>query len=94
MKACRYLYHESAIFRQRRRHVINRHMPTTTRVPTVDERPLLVARETFGPLAMSDTTGYELIRLKKFPLPVRKVGGRWMVNTRDLRNYLGLDQND
>jgi hypothetical protein len=64
---------------------------TTTAVPTIDERPLMVARETFGPLAMSDTTGYELIRTGKFPLPVRKVGGRWMVNTRDLREYLGLD---
>lgn len=63
----------------------------TSFVPTVEERPLMVARETFGPLAMSDTTGYELIRKGKFPLKVRRLGGRWVVNTRDLRAYLGLD---
>ena len=66
-------------------------MPTTATVPTVDERPLLTARETFRPLAMSDTTGYALIADGKFPLPVRKLGGRWVVNTRDLRQYLSLD---
>jgi hypothetical protein len=66
-------------------------MPDTIPVPTVEERPLLVARETFGPLSMSDTTGYTLLAAGKFPLPARRVGGRWMVNTRDLREFLGLD---
>jgi hypothetical protein len=60
-------------------------------IPTIEERPTLVARDTFGPLGMSDTTGYELIRRGEFPLPLRRVGGRWFVLTRDLREYLGLD---
>ena len=66
-------------------------MPSNALVPMVEERPMLVAREAFRSLAMSDTTGYHLIAVGKFPLPVRKVGGRWMVLTRDLREYLGID---
>lgn len=67
-------------------------MPTqTVPVPTVNDRPLMTARETFKPLSMSDTTGYSLIADGKFPLKVRRVGGRWMVATAELRSFLGLD---
>lgn len=52
----------------------------------------MVARETFGPLGMSDATGYQMIADNKFPLEVRRQGGRWMVRTAHLRRYLGLDE--
>ena len=67
-------------------------MKALTTVPTVGEAPLLTARDTFGPLHMSETTGYMLISKGEFPVAVRKVGGRWMVRTADLRVYLGLDE--
>lgn len=60
-------------------------------IPTAEERPLLSARETFGPLNMTDTTGYALLAAGLFPVPVTRVGGRWMVRTVDLRAFLGLD---
>jgi predicted DNA-binding transcriptional regulator AlpA len=63
-------------------------MPT---VPTVDEAPLLTARNTFDALNMCATTGYKMLNAGTFPIPVRRIGGRWMVNTADLRAYLGLD---
>jgi hypothetical protein len=67
-------------------------MPRTlTPIPTVTEQPVMVARDVFPHLHMSDTTGYTLIADGKFPLKVRRVGGRWMVTTADIRRYLGLD---
>lgn len=51
----------------------------------------MTAREMFGPLQMSDTTGYALIKAGKFPIKLRRVGGRWMGNTIDLRRHVGLE---
>ena len=66
-------------------------MRTLNRIPTVDEQPIMVARDAFRSMHMSDTTGYSMISAGTFPLNVRRVGGRWMVNTADLRRYLGFD---
>ncbi len=66
-------------------------MRTLNRLPTVDEQPIMVARDAFRSMHLSDTTGYSLIADGRFPLKIRRVGGRWMVNTADLRRYLGLD---
>ena len=51
----------------------------------------MTAREMFRPLNMSDTTGYALIKRGDFPIPLRKIGGRWIGNTIDVRRYVGLD---
>lgn len=51
----------------------------------------MTARDMFGPLGMSDTTGYALIKRGEFPIALRRVGGRWMGNTIDLRRHVGLD---
>ena len=66
-------------------------MNTLNRIPTIDEQPVMVARDAFRSMHRSDTTGYSLIADGRFPLKVRRVGGRWMVNTADLRRYIGLD---
>lgn len=65
---------------------------TLTPIPPAEEMPSMNARHTFAYLGIqSDTTGYGLIADGKFPLKVRRVGGRWMVNTAELRRYLDLD---
>jgi predicted DNA-binding transcriptional regulator AlpA len=61
-------------------------------IPTVAERPIMIARETFRPLGMSDTTGYQLLAENKFPVRAERRRGRWIVRTADLRRYLGLDE--
>ena len=47
-------------------------------IPDVSVQPLMTAREMFRPLNMSDTTGYALIERGYFPIPLRKIGGRWI----------------
>ncbi len=64
---------------------------TLTPIPATAQQAVMVARDVFPHLHMSDTTGYQLIADGKFPVKVRRVGGRWMVATAELRLYLGLD---
>jgi predicted DNA-binding transcriptional regulator AlpA len=69
-------------------------VPTThanNPIPEVSDQPVMTARDMFGPLGMSDTTGYALIKRGEFPIALRRVGGRWMGNTIDLRRHVGLD---
>jgi predicted DNA-binding transcriptional regulator AlpA len=65
-------------------------MPVTE-IPAPEDQPLIVARDTFRQIGLSETTGYELIRQGKFPIPLVRIGGRWFAKTRDLRRFLGLD---
>ena len=62
-----------------------------TKIPTVSEQPMIVARDCFRALGLSDTTGYALIAKGQFPLRVQRIGGRWMVSTRALRRFLDLE---
>jgi predicted DNA-binding transcriptional regulator AlpA len=61
------------------------------KIPIPDEQPLMTARDVFPALNMSETTGYALIKSGHFPLRVQRIGGRWMIQTRELRDFLHLD---
>jgi len=64
--------------------------PPDTRVPTPDEKPLLELAETFGPLRLSRTTGYQLRASGNYPVEVLQQGDHYFVRTADLRRYLGI----
>lgn len=65
---------------------------TSLEVPPAGE--LLVARTVFRHLGISDALGYRLIGQGRFPLPVKKLGGQWVVTSAALRVYLDLDPDD
>lgn len=61
-------------------------------VPEIDEQPLIPlwpdAAELLG---MSRTTAYTQARFGVLPVAAFKVAGVWKVRNRDLRQFLGID---
>lgn len=57
-------------------------------LPDPAVRPLVGLDIACPALDVSKNTAYSLIREKKFPIPVRRVGGTWKVSTAALAAYV------
>lgn len=65
---------------------------SVNQIPLPSERRVMCLQETFGPLGLGKTAGYQLAAKGDYPVPTFKVGNRYRVLTADLRELLGLDR--
>jgi hypothetical protein len=67
---------------------------STTTVPDIpwpEEQPMLpLWPDAALPFHVARSRAFQLAHRDEFPVPVLKVGGRWLVRTADLRRQLGL----
>ena len=68
-----------------------RGMTTQKSLPTPDEQPLLDLLEAAPAFDVGRTSAYNLAQRGEFPVEVLRIGGRLKVRTRDVRDYLRLD---